>query len=76
MEFICRYCGKRKGEGEEWLLALEGTGKPGKVMKYAITLLGKWDEQRAGERNAVHFCSASCQNKYLRENYGDQTWGA
>ncbi|HMK29225.1 MAG TPA: hypothetical protein VK473_06015 [Terriglobales bacterium] len=76
MEYSCRYCGKRKSEAEGWLLAFEGTERPGKVMKYTITLLGKWDERRAGDRNAVHFCSSRCQNKYLRENYGDQTWAA
>ena len=75
MEFVCKTCGKRKGEADEgWLLAIEGSGKPSRVMKYTITRLGRWDEQRAGERNAVHFCSAACQNKYMWENYGDDTW--
>ena len=45
-------------------------------MKYAINLLGKWDEQRASEANAVHFCSTVCQGKYLWQNYGDETWAA
>jgi hypothetical protein len=45
-------------------------------MKYTITLLRKWDEQRASEGNAVHFCSATCQDKYLSHNYGDETWAA
>jgi hypothetical protein len=75
MEYLCRFCGRRKGDSEDWLLGFEGTGA-GKVMKYVITLLGKWDEQRASEPNAVHFCSTACQSKYLWKNYGDETWAA
>ena len=76
MEYFCKYCGKRKGDDLDWLLGFEGSGRPGKVMKYAFNLLGKWDEQRASEANAVHFCSAACQDKYLCHNYGDETWAA
>jgi hypothetical protein len=75
-EFVCRVCGKWKGDEQDWLLGFEGSGGPGKVMKYTITLLGKWDEQRASEANALHFCSAACQNKYVCKNYGDDTWAA
>jgi len=74
MEFLCSFCGKRKGDDQNWLLGFEGSGGPGKVMKYTITLLGKWDEELAGEVNAVHFCSTACQNKYVGKEYGDDTW--
>ena len=76
MEYFCRSCGKRKDDAQGWLLAFEGSRQPGRVMKYTITLLRKWDEQRASEGNAVHFCSAACQDKYLSRNYGDETWAA
>lgn len=75
MEFICSFCGKRKRDAENWLLGFEGTKEGSVVMKYAINLLGKWDEQRATLPNAVHFCSTTCQNNYLCKNYGDDTWG-
>ncbi len=74
MEFFCKTCGKQKGDAKGWLLGFEGSGKPARVMKYTINLLGKWDEQRASERNAVHFCSAECENKYVWSSYGDDTW--
>jgi hypothetical protein len=73
MEFICKFCGKRKSEAENWLLGFEGTKQGSRVMKYNIALLGKWDEQRASESNAVHFCSRACQENYLSRNYGDET---
>jgi len=76
MEFFCKLCGKRKGNAEDWLMGFEGTRGAGIVMKYTITLLGKWDEQRASELNAIHFCSSACQSNYLWKNYGDETWAA
>jgi len=72
-DFLCSFCGKRKGDAEEWLLGFEGRKEKSVVMKYAISLLGKWDERRASEPNAVHFCSTTCQTNYLCKNYGDDT---
>jgi hypothetical protein len=43
-------------------------------MKYTISLSRKWDERRASEPHALPFCSAECQNKYVWQNYGDDTW--
>ena len=74
MEFNCSFCGKRKGDAENWLLGVEGTKERSVVMKYTINLLGM-DEQRATLPNAVHFCSTACQDNYLCKNYGDGTWG-
>lgn len=76
MEFFCESCGKRKADAQDWLLGFEGTRVKSVVLKYAITLLRKWDEERARMPNAVHFCSTACQDNYLRKNYGDDTWAA
>jgi hypothetical protein len=75
-DFLCSFCGKRKGDASDWLLGLEGSKAKNIVMKYTITLFGKWDEERASEPNAVHFCSAACQERYLSKNYGDDTIAA
>lgn len=75
MEYVCKYCGRVKGNASGWLLGFEGIAG-GKTMKGAISLLGKWDEKRANERTALHFCSIACQTKYLVENYGDNSWAA
>ena len=75
-DYFCSLCGKQKGDAKDWLLGFEGMKQKSVVMKYAITLLGKWDEGRASEPNAVHFCSITCQDQYLSRNYGDETWAA
>jgi hypothetical protein len=75
-EYFCSFCGKRKGDAKDWLLGFEGMKQKSVVMKYTINLLRKWDEGRASEPNAVHFCSIACQDQYLSRNYGDDTWAA
>ena len=76
VEYFCSSCGKRKAAAQGWLLGFEGTRVKSIVLKCAITLLGKWDEERASEPSAVHFCSSACQDNYLCKNYGDDTWAA
>ena len=49
MESLCSFCGKRKGDAKDWLLGFEGSKEKSVVMKYTITLLGKWDEERASQ---------------------------
>ena len=71
MEFVCKFCGKQKGNAEGWLVGFEKLNPAWK--KNGITLLRRWDEQRAREPNAVHFCSTTCQDKYLSANFGDET---
>lgn len=71
MDFQCKFCGKQKGEEEGWLVGLEKLSPTWK--KNSIILLRRWDEQRAGEPNAVHFCSSRCQDKYVSQNFGDET---
>lgn len=71
MEFVCKYCGKSKGDETGWLVAFEKLSPAWK--KNSIILLRKWDEQRASEPNAVHFCSTGCQDKYISENFGDDS---
>lgn len=68
-QFVCKVCGKRETLPYNWILAFENEGKED-TSHQTITLLGKWDDQRAGEWNAVHFCSESCKEEYVSKWYG------
>ena len=74
MEFVCKFCGKQKGDAKGWLLGFEKMSPTWK--RNTIILLRGWDEQRAGEPTAVHFCSTACQDKYVSKNFGDDTLAA
>ncbi len=67
MEFICKGCGKRKGLTDEWLLALEFE-KPGTEMRNMV-ILSEWNDKRALDPRAAHFCSLGCQKEYVAQHY-------
>ncbi len=73
MEYLCKFCGKPKGDAKDWVLGFEGTKAKSVVMKYAISFARKWDDERARQPNALCFCSTACREKYLAKNYGDGT---
>jgi hypothetical protein len=64
MEFLCKFCGRREGEPRDWLIAFELT-KPGSDVKNTIFLTDAWDQGKALQENALHFCSQQCQDKFL-----------
>ena len=64
MEFFCAFCGKRGGEPQSWLLALEML-KPGTDLRNTLVYLDQWDERLAQDSNALYFCSKDCQRSYL-----------
>lgn len=64
MEFVCKFCGKREGKPQGWLLAFELI-KPGSDLRNTLVYLDEWDEKVAREANALHFCSRECQQNYL-----------
>jgi hypothetical protein len=68
MEFVCKGCGKRKGGTEEWLLVWEFE-KPGTTIRNMV-ILAEWNEKRALDPRAAHFCSLSCRKAYVVQHYG------
>lgn len=67
MEFVCKGCGKRKGAADEWLLVFEFV-KPDTDVKNMI-FLAEWDDKRALDPRATHFCSLACQKGYVAKYY-------
>lgn len=66
MEFLCKSCGKREGEPQGWLLAVELI-KPGSDLRNTIIYLDEWDARIATGDNALHFCSRECREYYLAQ---------
>jgi hypothetical protein len=67
MEFLCKGCGKRKGPMDEWLIVLEFE-KPGTETRNMV-VLAEWNDKRALDPRAAHFCSVACQKAYVAQHY-------
>ncbi len=65
IQFVCDSCGAIKTADEEWILGLAVENVGVTAARRQVTILGAWDETRARERFAVHFCSERCKNKYM-----------
>jgi hypothetical protein len=76
MEYICNICGKRKGSAQDWRVGLETTAPAGSDIEKTIVVIHAWDEQRAHEPTAIHFCSQKCEEEYLSVWYGERELAA
>ena len=64
MDFLCSSCGKREEEPRDWRLVIE-LDKPGTAVRNTFFIVDQWDEKQASAPNALCFCSAGCEEKYL-----------
>ncbi len=70
LQYVCDTCGTIKQAGEPWILgfAVERLGTT--AMSRDITLAPAWDENKAVQWFAVHFCSVGCKDEYVRKLFG------
>ena len=68
MDFLCKVCGKQKGEPHGWRLVIE-LSKPGTTIRNTIYILDHWDESKALDPNAICFCSEACEVHYLADRH-------
>ncbi len=72
IQFVCDSCGAIKTADEEWILGLAMESVGATAVRREVTLFPAWDEARARERFAVHFCSARCKDEYMAQLFGEQ----
>jgi hypothetical protein len=65
LQYVCDTCGMIKGDTDPWILgfAVERLGVHSAARE--ISLAPAWDENRAVQWFAVHFCSARCKDEYI-----------
>lgn len=74
VEIICDTCGKKRPQPENiikqpgWILGfdLEVENKAG--LQRSLRFHDRWDDCRALELGAIHFCCEGCKDKYLRNS--------
>jgi hypothetical protein len=63
--FACDWCKTIKQVGDVWILGLAAESIGVTAAHREINILSAWDEARACDRLAVHFCSAEHKDKYM-----------
>ncbi len=65
LQYACDFCGKVKGPRDSWLLGIAAETVSPTSAHRTVTMAAVWDEDRAVDRLAVHFCSTRCKDKYI-----------
>ncbi len=66
LQYACDFCGKVKGPRDSWLLGIAAETVSPTSAHRTVTMAGAWDEDRAVDPLAVHFCSTRCKDRYIR----------
>ena len=66
LQYVCEVCRKVKPENQEWILGFDVQVEGERVMKRSLVFADGWDEKRAIEWSAIHLCSETCKQKYMK----------
>lgn len=71
LQFVCDTCGSVKQAGEPWLLGFAVERLATSAISRDISFAPAWDENKAVQWFAVHFCSADCKDTYVAKLFGE-----
>jgi hypothetical protein len=74
IQYMCDMCGKGKSMDDEvWILGFGEEDLGLDSARREVIISPAWDEQRAREFLAVHFCSERCKDQYVAALFGNVT---
>jgi|tagenome__1003787_1003787.scaffolds.fasta_scaffold19946126_1 hypothetical protein len=75
LQYVCDNCGTVKAQGESWILGFAAERLGARAARREVTIAPAWDENRAVQWFAVHFCSVECKDTYLERLFGEAPEG-
>jgi hypothetical protein len=73
VRYECDFCGRLKESGEAWILGFAAEAVGVTAARREITIVPQWDEAKAVDYLAVHFCSEECRQKYMAQLFGAES---
>jgi hypothetical protein len=64
VHYSCDFCGRMKQEDERWILGFAAENRGVTAARREIVIAPQWDEDRAVDWLAVHFCSQEHKDQY------------
>lgn len=65
LRYECDFCHRIKQKGEPWILGFAAESIGITAARREVTILPAWDEVRAVDYLAVHFCCDQCRQNYI-----------
>lgn len=72
LRYECDYCHRLKQKDETWILGFAAENIGITAARCEVTILPAWDEVRAVDYLAVHFCCEQCRQNYMANLFGEQ----
>ena len=72
LRYECDYCHRLKKQGETWIMGFAAENIGVTTARREVTILPKWDEARAVDYLAVHFCCDHCRQSYIAGIFGEE----
>jgi hypothetical protein len=73
LRYECDNCHRFKNNDEAWILGFAAERIGAVSARREITIANSWDEDRAVNLLAVHFCSDECRAEYMQAMFGDDS---
>ena len=75
LQYVCDNCGTVKRQDDIWILGFAAERLGARAARREVTIAPAWDENRAVQWFAVHFCSEECKDTYLERLFGETPEG-
>lgn len=72
LRYECDFCRRLKVKDEAWILGFAAENIGVTAARREITILPQWDEARAVDYLAVHFCCEQCRQNYVANLFGEE----
>jgi hypothetical protein len=70
IQYVCDYCTAVKNPDDVWILGFAVESRGITAARREFTMAPVWDERRARDWLAVHFCCEQCKDNYMAELFG------
>jgi hypothetical protein len=72
LRYECDFCHRLKEKEEAWILGFAAENIGVTAARREVTILPHWDEVRAVDYLAVHFCCEQCRQNYMANLFGEE----
>lgn len=72
VRYECDFCHRLKNKGEAWILGFAAENIGVTAARREVSILPLWDEARAVDYLAVHFCCEQCRQNYMARLFGEE----
>jgi hypothetical protein len=72
LRYECDNCRQLKEADEAWILGFAAERIGALSARREVNIVSTWDDNRAVQRLAVHFCSDQCRAEYMEAFFGEE----